>query len=179
MILDSSDSIIYRNVGVTVLSPDSEIIEHMVEVSKNFGFKYNLIDPENIDSIGLNPFVYDDPTKIAITISSVIKGMYATQHSEIEEAYREDVALQAIENMAIILKEMYPRMNDGLLPNLEDMLKMFTNFDLVEKMCEILAHNEELAKNTVFNLLILEKISTKLVLVEMKQKNIFILQLHN
>ena len=50
----------------------------MVEVSKNFGFKYNLIDPENIDSIGLNPFVYDDPTKIAITISSVIKGMYAT-----------------------------------------------------------------------------------------------------
>lgn len=146
MILDSSDSIIYRNVGVTVLSPDSEIIEHMVEVSKNFGFKYNLIDPENIDSIGLNPFVYDDPTKIAITISSVIKGMYATQHSEIEEAYREDVALQAIENMAIILKEMYPRMNDGLLPNLEDMLKMFTNFDLVEKMCEILAHNEELAK---------------------------------
>ncbi len=53
--------------------------------------------------------------------------MYATQHSEIEEAYREDVALQAIENMAIILKEMYPRMNDGLLPNLEDMLKMFTN----------------------------------------------------
>ena len=110
MILDSSDSIIYRNVGVTVLSPDSEIIEHMVEVSKNFGFKYNLIDPENIDSIGLNPFVYDDPTKIAITISSVIKGMYATQHSEIEEAYREDVALQAIENMAIILKEMYPRM---------------------------------------------------------------------
>lgn len=64
--------------------------------------------------------------------------MYATQHSEIEEAYREDVALQAIENMAIILKEMYPRMNDGLLPNLEDMLKMFTNFDLVEKCVKYL-----------------------------------------
>jgi len=123
-----------------------EIKEEAIANLKENKFKYNLIDPENIDSIGLNPFVYDDPTKIAITISSVIKGMYATQHSEIEEAYREDVALQAIENMAIILKEMYPRMNDGLLPNLEDMLKMFTNFDLVEKMCEILAHNEELAK---------------------------------
>lgn len=28
---------------------------------------------------------------------------------------------------------MYPRMNDGVLPNLSDMLKMLTNFDLVEK----------------------------------------------
>ena len=35
-------------------------------------------------------------------------------------------------------------MNGGILPNLEDMLKMLTNFSLVEKMCEILAHNEAL-----------------------------------
>ena len=46
--------------------------------------------------------------------------------------------------MAILLKEMYPRMNEGMLPNLEDMLKMFSNFELVEKMCEILSHNEHL-----------------------------------
>ena len=46
--------------------------------------------------------------------------------------------------MSILLKEMYPRMNQGMLPNLEDMLKMFNNFDLVEKMCEILAHDDEL-----------------------------------
>ena len=31
-----------------------------------------------------------------------------------------------------------------MLPNLEDMLKMFTNFDLIEKMCKILEHDEEL-----------------------------------
>ena len=41
---------------------------------------------------------------------------------------------------------MYPRMNDGVLPNLSDMLKMLTNFDLVEKMAEILSHDEELKK---------------------------------
>ncbi|MBR2070010.1 MAG: hypothetical protein IJ981_01150, partial [Clostridia bacterium] len=36
---------------------------------------------------------------------------------------RESVIIQAIENVAILLKEMYPRMHEGLLPNLEDMLK--------------------------------------------------------
>ena len=143
MILSSSDTITYKNVGVTLMSPDYEVIENMIDVCNNYGFSYKIIDPSNTTSIGLNPFVYDDPSKIAITISSALKGMYNTKHSEIEEAYREDVAIQAIENLAVILKEMYPRMNDGLLPNLEDMLKMFTNFDLVEKMCEILAHDEE------------------------------------
>ena len=126
------------------MSPDYEVIDNMINVCKNFGISYNIIDPENLNSIGLNPFVYDNPTKIAITISSAIKAMYSTTHSDIEEVYREDVAIQAIENLAILLKEMYPRMNEGSLPNIEDMLKMLTNFDLVEKMCEILAHDEEL-----------------------------------
>ena len=35
-------------------------------------------------------------------------------------------------------------MNEGALPNLNDMLKMLTNFELVEKMCEIMAHDETL-----------------------------------
>ena len=34
-------------------------------------------------------------------------------------------------------------MNEGKLPNLEDMLKLFTNFDLIEKMCKILEHDIE------------------------------------
>ena len=139
-----NDEIIYKNLGLTLMSPDYEVIDNMINVCKNFGISYNIIDPENLNSIGLNPFVYDNPTKIAITISSAIKAMYSTTHSDIEEVYREDVAIQAIENLAILLKEMYPRMNEGALPNMEDMLKMFTNFELIEKMCEILAHDEEL-----------------------------------
>ncbi len=144
MILDSSGDIIYRNCGITVLSPDREISDHMISVCKNFGLTYNIIDPSDKNSIGLNPFVYDDANKIAITISSVLKSMFNISSDEYEETYRESVVIQAIENVAILLKEMYPRMNDGLLPNLEDMLKMFSNFDLVEKMCEILAHDEKL-----------------------------------
>lgn len=144
MILSDSSEIIYRNLGLTLMAPDYEVIEHMSSVCKNFKLPYKLVDPANPNSVGLNPFVYDDPTKIAITISSVLKAMYNDVHSEREDAYREDVVIQAVENLAILLKVMYPRMNEGALPNLEDMLKMFTNFSLVEKMCEILAHDEEL-----------------------------------
>ena len=143
---------VYRNIGMEIMSPDYEIIELMTEVCDNYGFKYNMIDPSNPNSLGLNPFVYDNPTKIAITISSALKAMYNNVHEEVEDAYREDFIIQAIENLAIILKEMYPRMNEGALPNMEDMLKMFTNFDLIEKMCEILAHDEELKEKYAIQL---------------------------
>ena len=145
MILSTfGNEIIYKDLGLTLMAPDYEVINHMTDVCNNFGISYNLIDPQNPNSIGLNPFVYDDSSKIAISISSVLKAMYNTSHSDVDEAYKEDIVMQAIENLAILLKEMYPRMNDGKLPNMEDMLKMFTNFELIEKMCEILAHNKEL-----------------------------------
>lgn len=135
---------IYRNLGLTLMAPDYEVIEHMTDVCKNFGIDYDIIDPSNSNSIGLNPFVYDDPAKIAVTISSVLKAMFIVTHDDPEEAYRGDVSTQAIENVTILLKEMYPRMNEGALPNMEDLLKLFSNFDLIEKMCEIMAHDEKL-----------------------------------
>ena len=141
MILDSTSEITYRDCGVTVMSPDREISDHMINVCKNFGLSYNIIDPSDKDSIGLNPFVYDDTNKIAITISSVMKAMVDISKYEL---FKELQVIQAIENISILLKEMYPKMNEGMLPNLEDMLKMFTNFDLIEKMCKILEHDEEL-----------------------------------
>ena len=147
MIIDSSDTsnIVYRNLGLTLMSPDYEEIAHMIDVCNNFGFNYNLIDPNNASaSIGLNPFVYDDASKIAVTISSALKYMYLAQHDDTEDSYREELSIQAIENLSMLLKEIYPKMNEGKLPNLEDLLKLLTNFDLIEKMCEILAHDENL-----------------------------------
>ena len=144
MILSSSPDIIYKNCGVTVVSPDREIFDHMISVCKNFGLSYNIIDPLDQESIGVNPFVYDDNNKIALTISSAIKSMLDLSIDESAETYRESVAVQAIENVAMLLKEIYPKMHDGALPNLDDMLQIFNNFDLVEKMCEILAHDEKL-----------------------------------
>jgi hypothetical protein len=145
MILSTfGNEITYKNIGITLMAPDHEVISHMTNVCDNFGISYNIIDPSNSESIGLNPFVYNDSSKIAISISSVLKAMYNTSHSDVDEAYKEDIVIQTIENLAVLLKEMYPRMNDGKLPNMEDMLKMLTNFELIEKMCEIMAHDEKL-----------------------------------
>ncbi len=151
MILSSlGTDITYKNIGLTLMAPDYEVISHMIEVCDNFGIKYNLIDPNNPNSVGLNPFVYEDSSKTAAVISSVIKSMYNTAHADVDEAYKEDIVIQAIENLVVLLKEVYPRMNEGRLPNMEDMLKMFTNFDLIEKMCKILEHeieNDNFAKD--------------------------------
>ena len=151
MILSTAGTdITYKNIGLTLMAPDFEEISHMIDVCNNFGIKYNLIDPSNSNSVGLNPFVYDDSSKTAATISAVIKSMYNTAHADVDEAYKEDIVIQAIENLVVLLKEVYPRINEGKLPNMEDMLKMFTNFDLIEKMCKILEHeieNDEFAKD--------------------------------
>lgn len=151
--------IVYRDCGITVMSPDYELSEHMIDVCKNFEIPYNIIDPTNINSIGLNPFVYDDPSKIAITISSILSTMSNdfTENVVIKEAYQEDIVIRAIENLAILLKEIYPKMHEGLIPNLDDMLKMLIDFDLVEKMCQILAHDERLKEKYVNQLAYFKK----------------------
>lgn len=137
---------VYRNLGLTSISPDFESTTRIMEVCQNYHIKYNLIDPSNINSIGLNPFVYDDVNKIATTISSVLKGINIDNNLHFDEIYREEFIIQALENIAMMLKEMYPRMNNGNLPNLEDLLKMLTNFELVEKMSEIMSRDAELAE---------------------------------
>ena len=61
------------------------------------------------------------------------------------QAYQENFSNQVIENLAILLKVMYPKLNDGKLPNIGDMLKLLNNFELIEKMCKILEMDPELS----------------------------------
>ena len=146
MIIDSSsDDIKYKNLGITAISPDFSSIENMMKIADNFNIPYNLIDPDNPDSIGINPFIFDDPLKTAIAISSALRSMYQTTHTDVEEAFRDNVATQAIENLSILLKVMYPKLNDGDLPNLSDMLEMLTDFDLAEEMCRKMEYDDELS----------------------------------
>ena len=146
MILGSTNGkYIYRNFGLTYLSAEYESIEKMLKVAKNYKIKVNLIDPNNSDSPGMNPFIYDDPIKTGIAISSVLKGLYATSRPDLQLAFRENASIQIIENLSILLKEMYPRLHDGDLPNLEDMLNMMNDFSLVEDMCNEMKSIPELA----------------------------------
>lgn len=136
---------VYKNLGLTYLSAEHESIEKIQSVANNFKIKVNLIDPNNFDSPGLNPFVYSDPIKTGVAISSVLKGLFATSRPDIQLAFRENTAIQIIENLSILLKEMYPRQNDGDLPNLEDLLNMLNDFSLVENMCNDMKEIPELA----------------------------------
>ena len=146
MILSSSGGkYVYRNFGLTYLSADYESIEKMQKVAKNYKLKVNLIDPNNADSPGMNPFVYEDPIKTGIAISSVLKGLYSTSRPDLQMAFRENAAIQIIENLSILLKEMYPRLHEGDLPNLEDLLNMMNDFSLVEDMCNQMKEIPELA----------------------------------
>ena len=154
MILSSSSKTTYRDIGITYLSPDDESIFKMIDVCNNYGISYTLLDPlDSAKSIGLNPFVYDDPNTIAVTISSTLNGIKAPDNDN----FSEDIVIQILENLTILLKLIYPQMNDGILPNMEDLLKLLNNFSLVQKMCEILKKDVELSEEYSIQITFFEK----------------------
>lgn len=130
---------VYKNLGITSISPDYESISHMIEVAKNYKMPYNLIDPNDNNSIGLNPFVYDNPLQTSSVITSVLKSMYQETVENVEKAYMESVSNQAIENLCILLKATFPVLHSNdrdYLPSMEDILNILKDFDLAQKMCE-------------------------------------------
>ncbi|MBP3256330.1 MAG: TraM recognition domain-containing protein [Clostridia bacterium] len=150
MILSGNqDGYTYRDLGLTSISPDFESTSHMIEVAENFNMKYNLVDPNNSDSIGLNPFVYDNPLKTASVFTNVIKSMYQSALQDIEKVSVENDANDAIENICTLLKVTYPIIykDKDYLPTLEDMLKLFNNFDAVEDLCNKLQTIPEIAED--------------------------------
>lgn len=146
--IEPDGTIIYKNFGITAVTPDSEHTDKIKEIAKAFDIPIIEIDPTNPNSIGLNPFIIGDPQLCGLIISLVIRGLYspASEAVSVDMSYIEDISTQAIQNLVILLKVMYPRMHDGLMPNLEDLLKCFIDFELVENMCEELKKDEELSK---------------------------------
>lgn len=139
--------ILYKNFGITVVTPDSDHTDRIKEVAKNFDIPFIEIDPTNPTSIGINPFIIGNPALCGLIISLAIRGLYYSPAKLTAElAYAEDLSTQAIQNLVILLKVMYPKLHDGLMPNLEDLLKCFTNFGFVEEMCEEMKKDPELAK---------------------------------
>lgn len=139
----SSSQIVYRNLGITYIAPDYESISHMVTVAENYKLPYNLLDPNNPDSPGINPFALDDAVQTSVAISSVLKGLYSISKPDNALAFRENAAAQVIENVSILLKLAYPPLHNGDLPNLEDMLDIFGDFSIAENLCETLKKNED------------------------------------
>lgn len=138
--------IIYKNLGLASVTPDFEQTKRLIEVAKNLDIPVHVIDPCDPNSIGINPFIIEGPSLCGLTISMVIRNMFSPKNTTADHAYVDDVVTQAVQNLVILLKLVFPKLNDGLMPNLEDLLKCFNNFEIVESMCKVLEKDPELSK---------------------------------
>ena len=138
--------ILFRDLGVGAIDPDGEYVKNFRNIAKNFGINCIIVDPMHEDSVGINPFIGKDPAKIASIISTVLKGMYESENPGDSNLFFAQVTQQAIENLSILLKVMYSKMHNGLLPTIEDMLQMLHRYELVEEMCEELKRDPILAE---------------------------------
>lgn len=151
MILSSNgDTYVYKNVGMTYMAPDYETVDHMTEVARNFNLSYNLIDPMSPTSDGLNPFVYKDPIKASLAVSAILHRLYIAdmpKQSNINNSLNTidmSLAKQAVENLVILLKVVYQKVNEDALPTLEDLYNMLNDFSLIEKSAKVLEDDEKL-----------------------------------
>ncbi|MGN1310642.1 MAG: hypothetical protein ACI4VP_02890 [Clostridia bacterium] len=138
--------ITYKNLGLVSVTPDFEQTKRLIDVAKNLDIPVHVIDPLDPTSIGLNPFIINPPSLCALTISLVLRNLYFAANKTEEAVYMDDIAFQAIQNLVMLLKVMFPKLNNGLMPTLEDLLKCFNDFDLVESMCREMEKDPELSK---------------------------------
>lgn len=146
---ESNGKYIYRTLGLTSISPDYESISHMMEVAENFNMPYHIVDPNDRNSVGLNPFVYENPLKAAGVFSYVLKAMYQGTLENIDKVNLENDAIEALENTCTLLKASYPIIykDRDYLPTLEDVLKLFKNMNAVEDLCKKLEAIPEIAED--------------------------------
>ncbi len=143
---ESTDEVVYRSVGVTVVENDGKYVSDFTNVAKNFDIDVLTIDPADPEhTLSMNPFAINDPAKVASIIADVLKSMQQSEGAK-EEAFFANLTSDAFQNLSILLKEMYPRLHDGALPSLEDVLDMLYNFDKVEEMTEDMKKIPELAE---------------------------------
>ncbi|MEG0873242.1 MAG: type IV secretory system conjugative DNA transfer family protein [Clostridia bacterium] len=135
---NSTGEVTYKNVGVTIIENDGTFISKMIGVAKNFELDVLSIDPASPQTtLSINPFAIPDPAKVASIIADVLNAMYESSGGgKAGDPFFTQVTMDAFQNLSILLKEMYPILNDGQIASLEDMLELLYNFDAVEEMTE-------------------------------------------
>lgn len=143
---ESTGEVVYRDVGITVVENDGKYVNDFTNVAKNFDIEVLTIDPTDPEhTLSMNPFAIEDPAKVASIIADVLKSMQQSEGAK-EEAFFANLTSDAFQNLSILLKEMYPRLHNGTLPSLEDVLDLLYNFDKVEEMTEDMKKIPELAE---------------------------------
>ena len=139
---------VYKNFGITSVTCDIEHTLRIADVAKNFDIPVNIIDPVNYqDSIGLNPFaIIANAPLCGLIVSLIVRALFDPASFTAELAYMQDLAQQAIQNLVLLLKCVYPKLNNGEVPNLEDLSKCFMDFEYVVTLCEELKKDPEFSK---------------------------------
>ena len=142
----ANNKIVFRDIGVTVVENDGNYISNFRKVANNFDIDVLSVDPGAPETtLSINPFAIPEAAKCASIIADVLNSMYeSTGDSKPSDPFFTQVTLDAFQNLAILLKEMYPRLHNGEIASLEDMLQLLYNFDQVEAMTEELKKVPEL-----------------------------------
>lgn len=137
--------IVYKNVGIAVVENDGSYVSNFTKVANNFDIDVLTVDPMDPNTLSINPFAIPEAPKVASIIADVLKSMNEADGGKGDQFFT-SVTTDAFQNLAMLLKEMYPRLNDGVLPTLEDMLELLYNFDKVEEMVEEMKKVPELVE---------------------------------
>ena len=145
-----------KDLGIVYFAPEIESIEKLIQVANNYNIPYKIVDPLNPDTYGINPFANNSPegaaTTVSMMLSSIIK--IAAGETFLKENYD---ATRAIENISLLLGITYSKKYGNMLPTLEDVYKLLSNFNLIQVMVEELKEDTTLAEEYAVRIAYFEK----------------------
>lgn len=147
--LMGTGKIIPKDLGMTVVAPDGDLINNTVEIGKEYGIKVNRIDPfmeaiKKGNVAKFNPLKGDSPEKIGDIVASILVTMEVGQSSKVNP-YFTNASVRAVRNLVILLKVAYPEM-EGKDPTLEDVLSCLNDFNRVAPYVEYLENDIHLSR---------------------------------
>ena len=139
--------LIYKDLGLTSISPDYESTSRMIKVAKAHNFNYNLVDPNQpADSVGLNPFVFANPLMTADVLTQLLKAMNdATKAENIQEKFVISEIEAALKHTCCFLKDAFPLLYEDkdYLPTVQDIVNIFNEPALIEEMYKRIKQNPD------------------------------------
>lgn len=141
--------IIPKNLGLTVIAPDGELIKKSIEIGKQYGIKVHKIDPfrEEIrkgDVAKFNPLKGDSPEKIGDIVASILVSMEIGQSTKVNP-YFTNASVRAVRNLVILLKVAHPIIY-GKDPTLDDVLSCLNDFNRVGPYVDVLENDAQLRR---------------------------------
>lgn len=147
VILKGSGRLVPRNLGTTVVAPDSELVNITCDIAKQYNIKVHKIDPfmgeiQKGTIAKFNPLRGDSPEKIGDIVASILVNMDIGSSSKVNP-YFTNAGVRAVRNLVILLKVTYPSLFNRE-PTLVDVLACLNDFDLVSKPVEYIMKNYNL-----------------------------------